>query len=154
MKRSCSSNSCFELGDDDRSTSVRKAAAERGRALRSSYGNPLTDVAELQWGEEQSAPAVKSAKFVMDKINAANLTGYKDGVFDGKDFLDNTTYHPVGGIPLGDATDAYGRVKGYDKLYVSDSSLIPRGIVANPALTVAALTERNIERIIAEDFKL
>jgi cholesterol oxidase len=60
----------------------------------------------------------------------------------------------VGGCPLGQATDDYGRVKGYQNLYISDGSLIPRGIVANPALTVAALTERNIETIIKEDFML
>ena len=41
--------------------------------------------------------------------------------------------------------------RGYDNRYVADGSLIPCGIVANPALTVAALAERNIERIMAED---
>jgi cholesterol oxidase len=116
--------------------------------------NPITDSAELAWHAEQNAPSVASARFVFDKLNQANQTDYASGVLLGKDFLDNTTYHPVGGCPLGTATDDYGRLRGYDKLYVADSSLIPRGIVANPALTVAALTERNIERIIAEDFRL
>jgi hypothetical protein len=36
-------------------------------------------------------------------------------------------------------------------LYVVDGSLIPLAIGANPALTVAALAERNVERILAED---
>jgi cholesterol oxidase len=45
-------------------------------------------------------------------------------------------------------------VRGYDKLYVADGSLIPRGLVSNPALTVAALAERNIERILTEDFRV
>jgi cholesterol oxidase len=116
--------------------------------------NPLTDAAELAWHAEQNAPAVASARFVFDKINQANATDYFSGLLLGTDFLDNTTYHPVGGCPLGTATDDYGRLRGYDKLYVADSSLIPRGIVANPALTVAALAERNIERIIAEDFRV
>lgn len=116
--------------------------------------NPLTDRAELDWKAGQNDPAVASARFVMDKINRANLTGYRPEMLRGKELLDNTTYHPVGGCPLGSATDAYGRLHGYDKLYVADSSLIPRGIVANPALTVAALAERNIERILAEDFKI
>jgi len=52
------------------------------------------------------------------------------------------------------ATVARSWRRACDKLYVADSSLIPRGIVANPALTVAALAERNIERIIAEDFRI
>jgi cholesterol oxidase len=116
--------------------------------------NPLTDEAELRWYAEQSAPAVKSARYVMDQLNRVNLTSYKPEMYRGKDLLDDTTYHPVGGCPLGTATDAYGRLRGYDNLYVADGSLIPRGIVANPALTVAALSERNIERILAEDFHL
>lgn len=116
--------------------------------------NPISNVAELQWHAEQNEPAVKSARYVFDKLNRATLSSYKPELYRGKDFLDNTTYHPVGGCPLGEATDEYGRVLGYDNLYVADGSLIPRGIVANPALTVAALAERNIERIIAEDFQL
>jgi cholesterol oxidase len=62
------------------------------------------------------------------------------------------TRHGVGGCPLGHATDDYGRVKGYDGLYISDRSLIPRGIVANSSLSVTALAERNIEKIAQEDF--
>ncbi|MDB4989531.1 MAG: cholesterol oxidase [Myxococcaceae bacterium] len=116
--------------------------------------NPISDAAELQWHAEQSEPAVKSARYVFDKLNRATLSTYKPELYRGKDFLDNTTYHPVGGCPLGEATDDYGRLHGYDKLYVADGSLIPRGIVANPSLTVTAMTERNIERIIAEDFHL
>jgi cholesterol oxidase len=116
--------------------------------------NPLTDSAELVWHAEQNAPAVASARFVFDRINRESSTDYMSGLLLGKEFLDNTTYHPVGGCPLGSATDDVGRVRGYDKLYVADSSLIPRGLVANPALTVAALAERNIERILAEDFRV
>ncbi len=116
--------------------------------------NPVTDTAELKWTEAQNAAAVASAKYVFDKINSATGSSYVTGMLGGKEFQDTETYHSVGGCPLGEATDDYGRVKGYQKLYISDGSLIPRGIVANPALTVAALTERNIERIIMEDFKL
>jgi choline dehydrogenase-like flavoprotein len=35
-----------------------------------------------------------------------------------------------------------------------DGSLIPRGLLANPALTVTALAERNVERIAAEDLRI
>ncbi|MET0285529.1 MAG: GMC oxidoreductase, partial [Polyangiales bacterium] len=116
--------------------------------------DPLTDQAVLKWAEGQNDPALASARYVMDKMNLANVTGYKPEMFRGQDMLGDTTYHPVGGCPLGRATDAYGRLHGYPNLYVADSSLIPAGIVANPALTVAALAERNIERILAEDFGL
>jgi cholesterol oxidase len=116
--------------------------------------NPVTDQAELKWDKGQNDPAVKSARFVFDKLNAANLTSYKPEMFRGQELLDNTTYHPVGGCPMGEATDDYGRVRGYERLYIADGSLIPASIVSNPALTVAALAERNIERIMTEDYKI
>jgi cholesterol oxidase len=116
--------------------------------------NPVTDAGELTWSESQNAAGVASAKYVFDKINSATGSSYETSFLGGKEFQDSATYHAVGGCPLGQATDDYGRVKGYQNLYISDGSLIPRGIVANPALTVAALTERNIETIIKEDFML
>ncbi|MFT3924257.1 MAG: GMC oxidoreductase [Myxococcales bacterium] len=116
--------------------------------------NPITDTADLVWQKGQNDPAVTSARFVFDKLNATNWTSYHPEMFRGKDLLDDTTYHPIGGCPLGEATDDYGRVAGYDNLYIADGSLIPQSVVSNPALTVAALAERNIERILAEDYKL
>lgn len=65
---------------------------------------------------------------------------------------DGGTAHPVGGAVLGKACDLYGRVKGYKGLYVVDGAMIPGSTGAtNPSLTIAALTERCVERIIAED---
>jgi cholesterol oxidase len=116
--------------------------------------NPISDEAELVWHKGQNDPAVTSARFVVDKLNRANLTSYKPEMFRGKDLLDDTTYHPVGGVPLGLATDAYGRLHGYENLYVADSSLLPLSLVSNPALSAAALAERNIERIMAEDYQI
>jgi cholesterol oxidase len=48
--------------------------------------------------------------------------------------------------------DWFGRVKRYPGLYVVDGAFIPgwTGIV-NPALTIAALAERSMERIIERD---
>lgn len=114
--------------------------------------NSDTGVAELKWTAAQNAPAVASSKYVFDKMNAATNTKYSSNLLGGKQFQDSATYHAVGGCPLGEATDDYGRIKGYDGLYISDGSLIPRGIVANPSLSITALAERNIERIMAEDF--
>lgn len=111
----------------------------------------LNERAVLQWSG-QNAPAVASAKFVFDRINRANGTRYRTDLFAGKTFSDDSTYHPVGGCPLGGATDLYSRVQGYRRLYVMDGALIPGALVANPALTVAALAERNIERIVMADF--
>lgn len=61
------------------------------------------------------------------------------------------TAHPLGGVVLGDATDGYGRVHGHPGLYVVDGALIPGSTgTVNPSLTIAALAERNLARIVAD----
>jgi cholesterol oxidase len=109
------------------------------------------DSVSLEWNAVQNEPAVRSARSVFDTINLANGSSYAPSMFSGGDIGSRATYHPVGGCPLGRATDNVGRLRPYAGLYVIDGSLIPVGIGANPALTIAALAERNIERIIAED---
>ncbi|WP_277068927.1 MULTISPECIES: GMC oxidoreductase, partial [Saccharomonospora] len=42
---------------------------------------------------------------------------------------------------------------GQRRLYVTDGSLVPGNIGVNPFLTITALAERNIERILAEDLR-
>jgi cholesterol oxidase len=62
------------------------------------------------------------------------------------------TAHPLGGVCMGTACDMYGRVKGYQGLYVVDGAFIPGSAAAcNPALTIAAFAERCMDNIIAED---
>ncbi|NMG09680.1 GMC oxidoreductase [Brasilonema sp. UFV-L1] len=64
----------------------------------------------------------------------------------------SVTGHPLGGAVLGKACDFYGRVMGYPGLYVVDSALIPGSTgCTNPSFTIAALAERNIERILLDD---
>lgn len=111
------------------------------------------DVSTLTWQASQNEPAVRSATYVFDKINAAAGSTYKTDMFGGATMGSSSTYHPVGGCPLGRATDDYGRIAAYPGLYVVDGSLIPVGIGANPALTITALAERNVERILEEDFR-
>lgn len=65
----------------------------------------------------------------------------------------SATAHPLGGVPLNRATDDVGRLPRYPGLYVVDGALLPGTAgCANPALTIAALAERNIQRIIECDF--
>ena len=65
---------------------------------------------------------------------------------------DHLTYHPLGGAVLNKATDNYGRLAGYQGLYAIDGSLIPGNTSVNPFVTITALAERNIEKIVATDF--
>ncbi|WP_037669602.1 GMC oxidoreductase [Streptomyces griseus] len=108
---------------------------------------------KLGWSAAQSAVSVSMAKKLFDRINAANSTIYRYDLFgsSNKIFADDFTYHPLGGCVLGKATDGYGRVKGYRKLYVTDGSLVPGSIGVNPFVTITALAERTMARVLAED---
>ncbi|MET7456685.1 GMC oxidoreductase [Streptomyces sp. NPDC005574] len=108
---------------------------------------------ELGWTAAQSAVSVGMAKKLFDRINAANATIYRYDLFGSpsKVFADDFCYHPLGGCVLGKATDNYGRVKGYSKLYVTDGSLVPGSIGVNPFVTITALAERTMARVLAED---
>ncbi|MFF8904184.1 GMC oxidoreductase [Streptomyces olivaceoviridis] len=107
----------------------------------------------LDWTAAQSAVSVGMAKKLFDRINAANATIYRHDLFGSGDkvFADDFTYHPLGGCVLGRATDAYGRVKGCPRLYVTDGSLVPGSIGVNPFVTITALAERTMARVLAED---
>ncbi|MEU5592245.1 GMC oxidoreductase [Streptomyces sp. NPDC020298] len=108
---------------------------------------------KLGWTAAQSAVSVAMAKKLFDRINAANATIYRYDLFgsSSKVFADDFTYHPLGGCVLGKATDNYGRVKGYSKLYITDGSLVPGSIGVNPFVTITALAERTMARVLAED---
>lgn len=111
-----------------------------------------TDAVNLIWQAGQNDPAVASARSVFDRMNDATGSRYTENLFGGSLLGDSHTYHPLGGCPLGRATDDFGRIPGYAGLYVLDGSLIPVGVGVNPSLTIAALTERCVERILGEDF--
>lgn len=112
-----------------------------------------SDSAKLGWSAAQSAVSSAMAKKLFDRINAANSTIYRYDLFgsSNKVFADDFTYHPLGGCVLGKATDNYGRVKGYSKLYVTDGSLVPGSIGVNPFVTITALAERTMARVLVED---
>ncbi|MEU2109673.1 GMC oxidoreductase [Streptomyces sp. NPDC019507] len=112
-----------------------------------------TDAVRLRWTPAQSRVSVDSARKLFDRINLRNATIYRHDLFGGnKAFADDFTYHPLGGCVLGRATDDYGRVRGAPGVYVTDGALVPGSVGVNPFLTITALAERNIERVLAEDY--
>ncbi|GAA3137989.1 GMC oxidoreductase [Streptomyces rameus] len=115
--------------------------------------DPASGTVKLGWSAAQSAVSVGMARKLFDRINLANLTIYRHDLFgsSGKVFADDFTYHPLGGCVLGRATDGYGRVKGYSRLYVTDGSLVPGNIGVNPFVTITALAERTMARVLVED---
>jgi cholesterol oxidase len=107
-----------------------------------------SDSISIDWPQSHTDHLIERAKLVFDKVTQANGVDYRDDLFDGNVFASNTV-HPLGGCVRGKATDAFGRVNGYDKLYVNDASLIPGYIGCNPYMSITALAERNIEAILA-----
>ncbi|MEU4223702.1 GMC oxidoreductase [Nonomuraea sp. NPDC026600] len=114
--------------------------------------NATTGQVDLNWQTAWKQPGIDMAKTIFDKINSTEGTIYRTDLFGiYKIWGDHLTYHPLGGAVLNKATDNYGRLAGYSGLYVIDGSLIPGNTSVNPFVTITALAERNIEKIIATD---
>lgn len=114
--------------------------------------NAASGQVDLDWQTAWKQPSIDMAKTIFDKINAKEGTIYRTDLFGVyKIWNDTLTYHPLGGAVLNKATDNYGRLYGYSGLYVIDGSLIPGNTSVNPFVTITALAERNIEKIIATD---
>ena len=115
--------------------------------------NAATGKVDLNWQTAWKQPSIDMAKTIFEKINATEGTIYRSDLFGVyKIWGDHLTYHPLGGAVLNKATDNYGRLQGYPGLYVMDGSLIPGNTSVNPFVTITALAERNIEKIISADF--
>jgi len=109
--------------------------------------NRAKDSIAINWPDGHTDHLRAKAQLVFDKVTHANGVDYRDDLFEGKVFAPNTV-HPMGGVVRGRATDGFGRVKGYDKLYVNDASLLPGYLGCNPFMSITALAERNIEGIL------
>jgi cholesterol oxidase len=113
--------------------------------------NPTTGRVDLQWAKDGNAEAHAAISVINERIASASNTLPGAWPFIGSVNGMNWTAHPLGGAVLGLASDNYGRVKGYSGLYVMDGAGIPGSTGSvNPVLTISAIAERNIERIIAD----
>jgi cholesterol oxidase len=106
-----------------------------------------SDSIDIRWPQGHTEHLAARARAVFDRVTQANGVDYRDDIFDGEVFAPNTV-HPMGGCVRGRATDGYGRVNGYDRLYVNDASLLPGYLGCNPFMSITALAERNIEAIL------
>jgi cholesterol oxidase len=106
-----------------------------------------SDSITIDWPAAYTDHLTERSRSVFDKLTRANGVDYRDDIFSGEVFAPNTV-HPLGGCVRGDVTDAFGRVKGYDGLYVNDASLIPGYLGCNPFMSITALAERNIEAVL------
>ena len=117
--------------------------------------NAIADKVELTWSRAGNDRAEGAALDFINRMNTANggEIGSPSGViFQLPNVMKHFTYHPLGGMVIGEACDFYGRVYGYPNMYVMDGAALPGSCAtANPSLTIAALAERNIAAILRED---
>jgi cholesterol oxidase len=74
------------------------------------------------------------------------------GMMIDTDAAEPSTWHALGGVPMGDAVDLNGRVLGHRGLYVLDGARIPGSTGAcNPSMTIAALAEHSMAAILLND---
>ncbi len=64
-----------------------------------------------------------------------------------------STIHLFCSCPMGEdsptaAVDSYGRLHGYDNIYLNDASILPATPGVNPQATIMALARRNVEHFI------
>ncbi|MGF3056359.1 GMC oxidoreductase [Microbacterium sp. YY-01] len=114
------------------------------------YSIDASGTLALSWTPDMHAPSITAARAVIDRLNQVNggstLTTMLDG---GKAYSDHFTYHPLGGAVLGQTTDMNGELHGAPGLFVIDGSLIPAKIGVNPFVTITALAERIMDKLIA-----
>ncbi|MEH2051419.1 GMC oxidoreductase [Nostoc sp.] len=129
--------------------------------------DPSTDTVNLNWPTSVDDRIVKKTEKLFSTLdNSINNFGrrprhkIKEGMVPTSPIATSQnndaaiTGHPLGGVPIGKACDPFGRVYGYNRLYVVDGSLIPGSAACtNPSFTIAALAERCLDKIIAQDIK-
>lgn len=98
----------------------------------------------LQGGATEVLPAVGGVPAITSQVEAVR---WLDDRLDGG-ACSLTTVHAFSSCPIGErrdrcAADSFGKVHGYDNLYVNDASMIPDSPGVNPQGTIMTLARRN-----------
>jgi cholesterol oxidase len=106
---------------------------------------------ELDWSTEWSREYLHDIWKTMMRMGRASDSRFRE-VFSSW-LSRNITAHPLGGCPMGkDAAHGvvndHGEAFGHRGLFVTDGSVLPGPVGANPSLTIAALAERFAKRIV------
>lgn len=104
-------------------------------------------VVNLNWPEDGSKNVYDRFEEVLTHIDELGLGGFSD---TSHTIGQAITLHPLGGVPIGLATDEHCRLKGYDGLYAVDGSIIPGPSISNPSLLIAAMAERCMDTVLAD----
>ncbi|MEU5884340.1 GMC oxidoreductase [Spirillospora sp. NPDC047279] len=109
--------------------------------------DPGTDDARLTWSATGEADLQNLIRQRMDAFTRAG-----GGTMIDTNAAAPSTWHGLGGVPMGDAVDRHGRVLGHRGLYVLDGARIPGSTGAcNPSMTIAALAEHSMATILRQD---
>ncbi|HKP60248.1 MAG TPA: GMC family oxidoreductase N-terminal domain-containing protein [Polyangiales bacterium] len=104
--------------------------------------NASTDTVELNWPAGAAHNVYQRFYDIWSKFPGFFVPGTGAPVFTEAQAT-AFTLHPLGGVPLGLATDMKCGLQGYDGLYAVDGSIVPgSAAVANPSGLIAALSER------------
>ncbi|GAA2336427.1 GMC oxidoreductase [Saccharopolyspora halophila] len=105
-----------------------------------------TDSVSLRWPRNGDTASYRNIHRRVSEISSETGT-----LTDTNDIV-NSTWHPLGGAPMGAVCDLDGRVHEQPGLYVLDGALIPGTTGAcNPSMTIAAVAERAMDNIAAQD---
>ncbi|MFN6559506.1 MAG: GMC oxidoreductase [Nostoc sp. ChiSLP01] len=108
-----------------------------------------TDNVKLHWPEQENRDGLLAAKVTYTSLDGSITT---PTIKPTTDINASICAHPLGGAVMGKVCDQYGRVLNYQGLYVVDGALIPGPTACtNPSFTIAAIAERCMDEIIAED---
>jgi cholesterol oxidase len=106
-----------------------------------------TDDALLTWPADGDADLLRAVRARIDEF--AKVGG---GQIIDTNAQEPSTWHPLGGAPMGNVVDRVGRVLGHQGLYVLDGARIPGSTGAcNPSMTIAALAEHSMATIVTQD---
>lgn len=103
----------------------------------------------LAAGAEEVHPGVQGLPSIRSVIESIRWLDERVS----KSALSLTTVHAFSSCPIGErrdrcAADSFGKVFGYDNLYVNDASMLPDSPGVNPQGSVMALARRNVLRFL------
>lgn len=99
-----------------------------------------SDSVSLNWPEDGALNVLDRFEEVYSNLGAAFVS-------TGQTF----TLHPLGGVPLGLATDMHCQLQGYQGLYAVDGSIIPGSAAAtNPSGLISSMAERCMKQIASD----
>jgi len=155
----------FEPGDA--AASARRLLAE-GAAIVDVGGESTRPGADRVSTEEELrrvVPVLEALQGLPVSIDTAKSEVAARALELGAEFEDDIlwklsrsiTVHPLGGCPMGATAQegvvspANGEVHNYPRLHVTDGSVMPGTVGANPSFTIAAVANRFSDAILAEE---